>query len=243
MVVATPLFSTAETQLSRHRQPPPSNIIIGFVGGFVRHNNPHQEPVKLARDLRKTAPPDTYVRVFENRHRRAAYRTIVRLLDTDHDGKLSSAEKNRARIMLFGHSWGAAAAVLLARDLDRQDIPVLLTVQVDSVAKLWQDDSAIPDNVAEAVNFYQPHGLIHGQRLITPVDPIKTEILGNILIDYRKHPVECTGISWFDRYITPSHAESQCDPRLWSHIEEMLRQRLAVQSAKAVSPQISDKAQ
>ena len=81
--------------------------------------------------------------------------SLFSLLDTNHDGVLSADEKSRARIILFGHSWGAAAAVMLARDLRREGIPVLLTVQVDSVAKMWQNDSIIPDNVAEAVNFYQ----------------------------------------------------------------------------------------
>ncbi len=80
-------------------------------------------------------PKDTYVRVFENRRRKRAYDTVLRLLDTNHDGVLSAEEKARARIILFGHSWGASAAVLLARDLRRLGVPVLLTVQVDSVAK------------------------------------------------------------------------------------------------------------
>ena len=227
--LATPL--TAESYPSSKSAP--TTIVIGFVGGFVRRNNPHQQPVKLARELRRTLPPDSYVRIFENRHRSHAYRTILHLLDVNHDGRLSTAEKNRARIILFGHSWGAAAAVLLARDLDRQYIPVLLTVQVDSVAKFWQNDSVIPDNVAEAVNFYQPHGLVHGEQHIRAADPSKTEILGNVRIDYREHPVECSGISWFDRYITPSHAESECDPQLWSQVKHLVEQVVSPQEIEA----------
>jgi hypothetical protein len=114
----------------------------------------------------------------------------------------------------------------LARDLRREGVPVLLTVQVDSVAKLWQKDSVIPDNVAEAVNFYQPHGIIHGRARITPADPAKTEILGNYRTDYRKTPVQCPQASWFDRLITPGHMQTECDPHLWSQIENLVRQRL-----------------
>jgi len=204
----------------------PSTIVIGFVGGFVRHDNPHHGPVRLAEQIRRTVPKDTYVRVFENRRRKRAYDAVIRLLDANHDGVLSSEEKARARIILFGHSWGASAAVMLARDLRREGIPVLLTVQVDSVAKVWQNDSVIPDNVAEAVNFYQPHGVIHGRARITAADPAKTEILGNYRMDYQKAPVQCPEASWMDRVFTPDHMQSECDPRLWIRIENLVQQRL-----------------
>ncbi|MGA8440961.1 MAG: hypothetical protein WB762_18005 [Candidatus Sulfotelmatobacter sp.] len=214
-----------------------ANIVIGFVGGFVDHDNPHHGPVQLARRIRQTVPPGTYVRVFENRHRKQAYNAVLHLLDTNRDGALSAEEKTRARIILFGHSWGAAAAVLLARDLGERGIPVLLTVQVDSVAKWWQDDSVIPDNVAEAVNFYQTAGIIHGRRQITAINPAKTEILGNYRIDYKKTPVKCPEASRWERILTPGHMQSECDPTLWSQIENLVTQRLAPQPASvALSP-------
>lgn len=201
----------------------PRYIVVGFVGGFARRDNPYQGPVKLAAKARQDLPKNSYVHVFENRHRRAAYQTIVRLLDRDHDGNLSSQEKAQARIILFGHSWGASAVVLLARQLDRMDIPVLLTIQVDSVAKPWQHDGVIPDNVEAAVNFYQPHGIIHGRSMIEAADAAKTEILGNYRFDYRETPVKCVGATWFDRTITPDHMQSDCDPRIWSQVENLVR--------------------
>jgi pimeloyl-ACP methyl ester carboxylesterase len=217
----------------------PSNIVIGFVGGFVHHDNPHHGPVRLARQIRQTVPHDTYVRVFENRRRKQAYDAVVRLLDTNRDGVLSGEEKSRARIILFGHSWGAAAAVLLARDLRREGVPVLLTVQVDSVAKMWQNDSVIPDNVAEAINFYQTQGIIHGRTQITAANPAKTEILGNYLMDYKKNPVACQEQSWWDRVFTPGHMQSECDSRLWSQIEDLVRQRLSSSAAPGATEAIS----
>jgi pimeloyl-ACP methyl ester carboxylesterase len=229
LAATVPLLSRAEdaSPLRPEPNPAPSNIVIGFVGGFVHHDNPHHGPVQLAQQIQRTVPKDTYVRVFENRRRKQAYDDVVRLLDTNRDGILSAEEKARARIILFGHSWGASAAVLLARDLRREGVPVLLTVQVDSVAKVWQNDSVIPDNVAEAVNFYQPHGIVHGRRQITAANPARTAILGNYLVDYRKTPVQCPGASWADRFFTPSHMQSECDPHLWSRIETMVHDRLA----------------
>ncbi len=226
--------------------PSAENIVVGFVGGFVNRDNPHHGVVQLARHIRETLPPGTYVRVFENRHRKSAYSAILRLLDTNHDGVLSPQEKSRAHIVLFGQSWGAAAAVMLARDLQRKDVPVLLTVQVDSVAKLWQNDSIIPPNVDEAINFYQPHGLVHGRRRISAANPARTAILGNYLLDYRRNPIDCPQASWADRILTPGHMQTECDPRLWSQIENMVRQSLhpqdpSAQVASSPSPMSADR--
>jgi len=232
----TPLLTAADGAVAR-RPATPTYIVAGFVGGFVSHDSFRHGPVQLAQRIQNSAPKDTYVQVFENRRRKEAYQTILRLLDRNHDGVLSDEEKAQARIILFGHSWGAAAVVLLARELNRAGIPVLLTVQVDSVAKLWQKDGIIPENVAAAANFYQPHGILHGRSAITAADPSKTQILGNYRFDYRKEPVRCEELSWFDRHITPAHAQSDCDPRLWVQVEDLVRQRLEPQpSTVAANP-------
>ena len=233
LFVAAPAMARPEGALLKSPDTSHSSIVIGFVGGFVHHDNLRHSSVQFAQRIQHTGAKDIYVQVFENRHRKAAHQAILRLLDTNHDGTLSPQEKQNARIVLFGHSWGAAAAVLLARELQRDEIPVLLTVQVDSIAKPWQDDSVIPANVADAVNFYQPHGLIHGRPRITAADPAHTQILGNYLVDYRKAPVPCVGGSWFD-HITPSHAQCECDLRLWSQIETLVLQRLAPLTTTAV---------
>ncbi len=227
ILAAMPALSRAVDPVARPAAAASSSIVIGFVGGFVGHDNPHHGPVQLAQRIRRQVPKDTYVRVFENRRRKQAYEAVLRLLDTDHDGTMSAEEKARAHIILFGHSWGAAAAVLLARELRREGIPVSLTVQVDSIAKAWQNDALIPDNVAAAVNFYQPHGILHGRTRIAAADPAKTEILGNYRTDYKREPVQCPEATWFSRVFTSGHMQSECDPRVWSQIEGMVRQRLA----------------
>ena len=227
VAASAPALMGADGAVAIHPQAAASYILVGFAGGFVRHDDLRHGPVQLAQRIRQGIPKDSYIRVFENRHRRAAYQTILRLLDRDHDGVLSQDEKAQARIILFGHSWGASAVVLLARELNRAGIPVLLTVQVDSVAKPWQHDGVIPENVAAAANFYQPHGWVHGRKEIIAADSSKTQILGNYLFDYEKHPVNCVaGASWFQQVFTPSHLQSQCDPRLWSQVEGLVRQTL-----------------
>jgi hypothetical protein len=201
-------------------------ILVGFVGGFVSHTNANHGPVKAAQHLQQTTPKGAFVEVFENRHRKAALITILHLLDANRDGVLSEQEKSAAHIMLFGQSWGASAVVLLARELDRIGVPVMLTVQVDSVPKLWQNDKVIPDNVSAAINFYQPHGLIHGSPEIRAADDAKTRILGNYRFDYKENPVRCEGYSWFYRHITPSHMQSECDPHIWTQVENLMLDRM-----------------
>lgn len=223
---ATSLLHAAEGGMVRSSPTSPSYIVVGFVGGFVRHTNPYHGPVQLAKRIQKDAPQGTFIEIFENRHRKTAYHTILRLLDVNHDGTLSPEEKSAAHILLFGQSWGASATVMLARELDRLGIPVMLTVQVDSVAKPWQSDQLIPNNVSAAVNFYQPHGIIHGTKLIRAEDDSKTRILGNYRFDYRQTPANCQSYSWFDRTFTPSHMQSECDPRLWSQVETLIRERM-----------------
>jgi pimeloyl-ACP methyl ester carboxylesterase len=228
-------FAVSDPAVTAGSEPAAPAIVIGFVGGFVSHDDSHHGPVKLAARIQRTVPSDTHVEVFENRHRAQARATILRFLDTNHDGVLSDEEKSRARIVLYGHSWGAQAAVLLARELRRDHIPVLLTVQVDSVAKPWRNDSIIPDNVAEAANFYQPHGLLHGRAKITAADESKTEILGNYRTDYRKTPVPCPEATWAGRFFTPGHTQSDCDPGVWSRVEDLVRERLTSQDLVTLS--------
>jgi hypothetical protein len=204
---------------------------MGFVGGFVRRDNSIHQEVQLADHLRRDYPSRMQVRVFANHLGRRAHLEILRLLDTDHDGELSAAEKLRARIVLYGHSWGATESIAMARALQKDGVPVLLTVQVDSVAKLGQDDSLIPANVAQAINFYQLDGLLHGQRKITAADPASTQILGNFQVDYKNKQINCDGYPWYARIFMKPHIEIESDPAVWNRVEALIRSKLPSSSS------------
>ena len=55
-------------------------IVIGFVGGFVRHTDSVHSPVQVAARLRVAYPAGVYVEVFENRRREDAHRRILEIL-------------------------------------------------------------------------------------------------------------------------------------------------------------------
>jgi hypothetical protein len=204
----------------------PPAMVIGFVGGFVKHDNAIHSTVQVVKHLRKQYAAGVYVEAFENRHREKAYREIRRRLDRNHDGTLSTEEKRNARIVIFGHSWGASETVTLARKLERDGIPVLLTIQVDSVSKIGQNDTVIPANVGQAINFYQPDGIVHGRPAIRAADPARTEIVGNFRFDYKANPISCEGYPWFDRVLVKAHTEIECDPKVWNQVEELIYSKL-----------------
>ena len=132
----------------------PPVIVIGFVGGFIKHDNLVHSEVQLAARLRQAYPVGVDVETFESYHGKKARKKVLSLLDTNHDGTLTPDEKRNARIIIYGHSWGGSEAVFLARKLQKDGIPVLLTIQVDSISRIHRNDAVIPANVAQAANFY-----------------------------------------------------------------------------------------
>jgi hypothetical protein len=203
-------------------------IVIGFVGGMVKHDDMVHSVVQVAAELRQHYP-GVHVEVFENRRREEALAEIFRLLNHNGNGKLSADEKKNARIILYGHSWGASAAITLARELDRDGIPVLLTVQVDSVPRAGENDRVIPANVAEAVNFYELNGFLHGEPQIRPADPKRTHILGDFQFDYKGNPIDCKHYPWYDRLLMRPHIEIECDPKVWTQVESLIESKLLLQ--------------
>lgn len=201
-------------------------IVIGFMGGKVHAGNMVHREARVAEDLQQLYPRGLDAVVFANHDASSALKTVLRLLDANGDGRLSAGEKSAARIVIYGHSWGASETVTLARRLGELGIPVLLTIQVDSVEKNNEDDRSIPPNVRAAVNFYQTRGLVHGRSLIAAMDPARTKILGNYESSYREHPISCAGYPWFARTFMRPHIEIENDPSVWTRIETLIRSQM-----------------
>jgi hypothetical protein len=213
----------------------PPVIVIGFVGGYVRHDDRVHTEVQLVERLREEYTSAAFVQTFENHRGNDAHKAVLRLLDSNGDGKLSSEEKQNARIIIFGHSWGASETVELARQLEKDGIPVVLTIQVDSVSKRGENDAVIPANVSQAVNFYQLDGMLHGQPQIRAANPERTRILGNFRSDYKTKPLSCGQYPWWDRIFMKSHVQIECDPAVWSQVESLIRSNLSLE-ARLPSP-------
>ncbi len=225
-VLAFGQASLAQSLLTAGARTMPPTIVIGFVGGFIKHDNMLHSEVQLAARLREAYPLGLDVETFENHGGEIALKKVLGLLDTNHDGTLAPQEKQAARIIIYGHSWGASEGIALARELQTIGVPVLLTIQVDSVSKIHQNDAVIPANVARAANFYQPDGLIHGQSSIRAADPTRTSIIGNFRFDYKASSYNCAGYPWFDRIFMKSHIQIECDANVWKQAESLIRSAL-----------------
>jgi hypothetical protein len=209
------------------RSPLHKVIVVGFVGGFVRHDDAKHAEVQFAAQLRDRYASAVDVKVFGNHSGHEALGYVLHLLDTNRDGALAALERGQARIIIFGHSWGGTETVLLARALQRQHIPVLLTIQVDSIGKPGQGDISIPANVAQAVNFYQSNGLLHGRSEILAMDPGRTNIIGNFHMTYKDHPINCDNFPWYSRVFTKPHIEIENDPRVWAEAASLIDAELS----------------
>lgn len=215
----SPLFAQRLTDLAVPTPLPRGSVLVlGFLGGYERWNDPHRSIRQLTLRLRQR--PGIYAESISNHRRGVALTLIRKALDTNHNGKLDFEERANTRIILYGQSWGGAAAVATARDLEKLGIPVLLTVQVDSVGV---HDRVIPANVRSAVNFYQHDPLtIQGREAIRAADPAKTTILGNFEATYTHRSMDSANASWARRKFGGSHAKMELDPAIWQQVEEYI---------------------
>lgn len=201
-------------------------IVVGFVGGFVKPNDVKHPDVLFAAYLREHYSSNVHAEVFSNHDRRGALHYVMQLLDTNHDGVLSDQEKRNARIIIYGHSWGASETVAFARELLQHGIPILLTIQIDIVTKFRQRPHRIPPNVERAVNFYETEGVLHG-REISASDATRTDVIGNFRMGYSHRHINCNNYSWFARTFNRPHHEIENDPVVWEKVASLINTEIS----------------
>jgi hypothetical protein len=203
-------------------------IVIGFLGGFVKRDDMKHPEVVFATYLRSRYGPAVTAEVFGNHDAKQALDFI---LENVNPAKPSSPApgKPNPKIILYGHSWGASQVVEFARELERHGIPVALTIQVDSVRKMGQNDRTVSANVAKAVNFYQRKGLTPGRPLIIPEDAERTKILGNFRMTYKDPEIRCDNYRWLSRIFNKPHHLIENDPHVWDQIVSLIDLELTPQ--------------
>ena len=197
-------------------------IILGFLGGFESWDDESRGVRKLAIKIDAMKLPNVHVETLENRKLELAIKFIQNTFDHNQNGFLDDWERNSARIILYGHSLGGAAVVEISHELKRMGVPILLTVQIDSVGLVYEDH-IIPSNVKRAANLFQNDGwILQGEHKIEPEDPNKTKVLANIRFDYRDKNVDMSSLSWERRLFSTPHAKMDADPEVWATVEQMI---------------------
>ncbi len=207
---------------------PGDTLVIGIVGGWEPWDKPYRLVRRICLRLRAEALPGTYIETIENHRVELARELIRKAFDFDGDGELSQSERAQARIVIYGHSLGGAATVDLCRWLKKQEMSVLLSVQIDSVGLR---DAKVPSNVRAAANLYQHDiGPMRGQTRIKAEDKKRTEILGNWRYRYPLWKyVNTEEETALLRVLMIPHLKMQFDPEVWDRVEGLIR--LAISSS------------
>jgi hypothetical protein len=211
-------------------------LVIGFLGGWEKWDDAGRGVRKFALHLRAKNIPGAHIETVENHRRGLALELVKRALDRNQDGALDDAEKQSARIILFGQSFGGAAVNKLSRELDQMGIPVLLSVQVDSVGR---GDGLVPPNVRRAVNFYQRNDrfFVRGEKNFRAKDPKKTEILGSFEWDYSRKKVDLRDAHWYQHIFRNAHVKMEQDPELWAAVEKYILEEFRALGQERASAQ------
>jgi hypothetical protein len=204
--------------------PPNDVLVIGFMGGRDAWNDERVGVGRMAKRLREMNLKGLHLATVENINRNVARELVRKAFDRNQNGSVDANERSEVRLIVYGQSFGGAATVKFARELRAVGIPVMLTVQVDSVGR---DDAVIPSNVAAAANLFQRDGFfVHGPAAIRAEDPATTKIIGNFQFSYRAQSIDVSNVPWYKKFMRKPHTEMDNDPKVWERVEELILEAL-----------------
>jgi hypothetical protein len=186
-------------------------LIVGFLGGFEKWDDPHRGVRKVALHLRSLNIPGVRVETIEN-HRQSLALPLLRSAGVSSD--------DRVRVILYGQSWGWCSRRQNRSRTAKDRRPGFALSPIDSVGV---HDDLIPANVRAAANLYQ-HDVtgIQGRTSIRAEDPAATTLLENTRLSYLFRPYSTLGgadTSWTRRVFGGSHAKMEADSVVWEHVE------------------------
>jgi hypothetical protein len=183
-VVSTATHSATTTSLAE-RDPSCRIIYLGFVGALEPSQNKHSGVVQIGETLRGDDYPDVCAKSYSPYVWTDGLQWLLEHFPA-HSGALTLEElKYCPKVILVGHSMGGWAMISVARRLRSRDIPVELTIQVDSVGIT---DYTIPRNVKNGA-------LFHARDVLLPLttkhlrleDAARTKMVANITVNGAGH--------------------------------------------------------
>lgn len=132
-------------------------LYLGFVGGVEPPNNKYSGVVQLRDTLRGPGYPDVCARSFSPYVWPVALSWLLKHFPSQKIPLTPEQLQQSPKVILVGHSMGGWAVLAVARELCARDIPVELTIQVDSVGIT---DHTVPRNVKSAAIFHANDALM-----------------------------------------------------------------------------------
>ena len=160
-------------------------VYAGFVGALETSNHKGSGVVQIRDTLQGADYPDVCAASFIPISWTSGRDWILTHFPA-HPGPLTAEEAaNSPRVILVGHSTGGWAMLSVARALRARNIPVELTVQIDSVGVT---DSTIPKNVKYSAIFHAWDALVFmTTKNIRLEDPNHTTIVANVVVKDASH--------------------------------------------------------
>ncbi|HVH70212.1 MAG TPA: hypothetical protein VNB49_03765 [Candidatus Dormibacteraeota bacterium] len=204
--------------------PTPPPIVVGFVGGVLKHDNPLRGEVKLAEHFRTEYPSGVYVETFENRRREKALRVILTPMGAERSGLLSENEKHRAPFSMATAGAARPWSSLLANSTNAASPFCLRSKRTGSDVLASMTAGFLPTLPTPPISI--------SRTAFKPSILQKTQVLGDFRFDYKEHPIHCPEYPWYDRVFAKTHTEIDCDPAVWSQVEALIGQEISQAATK-----------
>ena len=160
-------------------------LYLGFVGALEPAGNKHSGVVQIRKTLQEKEYSDVCANSFSPYVWTDGRDWLLKHFPA-HAGPLTPAELEQSpKVILVGHSMGGWALMSVARELRSRDIPVELTIQVDSVGIT---DYTIPRNVKTVAIFHANDVLMFmTTKHVRLEDPAHTKVLEDVKVDGANH--------------------------------------------------------
>jgi hypothetical protein len=183
LLAATERANSSDSNAAPH--PNCSMVYAGFVGALETSNHKHSGVVQIRDILQSPEYSDVCAASFIPISWTSGRDWILTHFPSQ-PGPLTAQEAASCpRVILVGHSTGGWAMLSVARALRAKNIPVELTIQIDSVGVT---DYTIPRNVKYSAIFHAWDALVFmTTKSIKLEDPTHTTIVANIVVKDASH--------------------------------------------------------
>jgi hypothetical protein len=174
-----------KTQVQDRRDAKCKIVYLGIVGGLETSNNSRSGVVQLRDTLREQAYSDVCAKSFSPYVWPAGLHWVLKHFPAQAGPWTSDELVGAPKVIIVGHSLGGWGALSVARSLKRRNIPVELTIQIDSVGF---NDHTVPANVKAAAIFHARDVLMFlTTKTVSPEDASRTKLVENVLVPHAGH--------------------------------------------------------